>query len=397
MKVLLVTWTDKLKEKLEALNPDLEYCAIVVDKVEPAKEVLESVGLPKELIHPLNTLKNCVELSYDYVLCIDVNWKFDHLKAVQECGVAKNKAVAFNIPSQREFLVERSLRYFKDHATEFEMFATGISYAETGLNVTRFKRKCFNFARSSQDLYYNLQTAKFALSCGGGHSTIRYALIGLAPYSLHNDMSKSINLQFLILWYLIGFNDLHNFFVPIAVYRKFFREEYLNKKIPLEPFDINDPFHVKKYLGKVYRGENSEESTITDSSKVVQSKFDGSTAKEAPVRADGKGGRKNFPATCRENIKILDDYLTLCEENNIRPIMFLAPMPQVYMENYFKPQIEEFRYIVAEACLKHPTACFVDGWKLNFITDNDFYDKGHMNLQGATKFSTYLNDFIETL
>ena len=167
MKILLVTQTDKLKEKLAALSPDLEYCAIVVDKVEPAQEVLENVGLPKDLIRPMSELKNCVNFSYDYALCSDIGWKIDILKSVQECGAAKDKVVAVNLLGG-EFSVERSLRYFKTHAAEFEMFATGISYAETGLNVNQFKRKIFNFARSSQDLYYNFQTAKFAVSCGGG-------------------------------------------------------------------------------------------------------------------------------------------------------------------------------------------------------------------------------------
>ena len=41
MRVLLVTWTDQLFEKLSILNPELEYCAIVTDEVEPAKKILE--------------------------------------------------------------------------------------------------------------------------------------------------------------------------------------------------------------------------------------------------------------------------------------------------------------------------------------------------------------------
>lgn len=155
----------------------------------------------------------------------------------------------------------------------------------------------------------------------------------------------------------------------------------------MEPFDVNDPFYVKK----------NPAYSVLKSEPVPAKSNDKESASEAPVRADGSGGKKEFPPTCRENIQILDDYLTFCAENNIRPIMFLAPMPQAYMENYSKTQIEEFRYLVGEACLKHPGAKFIDGWKLDFITDNDFYDKGHMNLQGATKFSAFLNDFIEEL
>lgn len=397
MKVLLVARTGNLFEILSScLNPELEYCAIIVSNVETAKDVLSKVGLSQDLLYCLDDIKQCIKkFPYDYILCIDDGWGTTFLKLAQECSVPDDKIVALNIPSRDVFTLERSLRYFREHATEFEGLATGISYAETGLNVTRFKRKLFNFARSSQDLYYNFQTAKFALLCEEGHSTLRYALIGLAPYSFHCDLSKSSTLRFLMLWYLVAFNDLHNFRTPVEIYRKFLREDYLTRKVPLESLDINDPFYVKTnpayYLKK---GNDSNENIIA---KISSQEYEGNVIKEAPIRADGKGGRKEFPETCKENIKILDDYLTLCEENNILPIMFLAPMPQAYMENYSKPQIEELRYLVGEACLKHPTAHFVDGWKLNFITDNDFYDKGHMNLQGATKFSDYLNAFIEKL
>ena len=33
MRILLVTWTNNLSRKLKILNPDLEYCAIIVDEV----------------------------------------------------------------------------------------------------------------------------------------------------------------------------------------------------------------------------------------------------------------------------------------------------------------------------------------------------------------------------
>ena len=73
----------------------------------------------------------------------------------------------YALNSWDNFLLERSLRYFKEHAAEFEMFATGISYVEKCLDVTRFKRKLFNFGRGSQDLYYNFQVSKRAALYGG--------------------------------------------------------------------------------------------------------------------------------------------------------------------------------------------------------------------------------------
>lgn len=322
MRVLLVTWTDQLLEKLSILNPELEYCAIVVDEVEPAKEILKRVGLPASLLHPMYELKECVNnFYYDYVLCVDNGWADDFLKVIQDYDVPKNKCVGLNFLDNSNFLVERSLRYFKEHASEFEMFATGMSYAEVGLDVTQFKRKLFNFARSSQDLYYNFQVAKYAVLYGVGR--LKYALIEIAPYKFHYDLSKSTNLQCLMLHYLIAFGDLHNFHMSAEDYKKLLRPEYFSIELPLEPFDVNNPFYVKKPLCFM---------TPQSRLKIIKKK-------------DGGGG-KDFNETRTENIKILDDYLTLCEQNTIRPIIFLMPMSTGHMKLYNRPRLDECRYLV---------------------------------------------------
>ena len=208
----------------------------------------------------------------------------------------------------------------------------------------------------------------------GGYSKIRHALIGLAPYSLHNDLSKSTNLNFLMVHYLIAFNDLHNFHIPIDEYRKFFRAEYLASRLPLEPFDLNNPYYMKVPLSFMTRQTRLKSLKIRDG-----------------------GGGKDFPETRNENIKILDEYLTFCERNNIRPIMFLPPMPEGYMKTYSKYRIDELRHFVMLACRKHPSAIFIDGWRLQGFNDRDFLDYGHMNIQGAAKFSAFLNSIIEQL
>ena len=106
---------------------------------------------------------------------------------------------------------------------------------------------------------------------------------------------------------------------------------------------------------------------------------------------------KYFPKTRDENIKILDDYLTLCEENNIRPIMFTSPVTEKYRATFNKNLLEEFDRLVCMAILKHPSAFFINGREWDGVTYADFHDNGHMNFKGAEKFSAYLNDFIEKL
>lgn len=371
MRVLLVTNANELDKKLAALNPELEYCGIFVDDVESAKKTLEKVGLSQVPLYPLNEFKIYANShhDYDYAFCVQES-AYDSL-IYQLIGLPMEKIVSVaSLQNEKNWMTERHLRYYQEHSQEFEIFVTGISPTEAGIDINEFKRKAINFATSSQDLYYNFQIAKSVILCGGGHSKIRYALIGLTAYFFHYDLSKILAYKSRMLHYLIAFNDLHNFPVPIDIYKKFLREEWLAKKPSIQYVNING-----------YKTQRVMTQKDIDSD-------DGGA----------KAWRNKFhPETRDENIKILDDYLTLCEENNIRPIMFRVPSSEKYMSNFDPRKIEEFEVIVKQALSKHPSACFVDGWKLEGFTYADFYDHAHLNVHGAAKFSAYLNDFIEQL
>lgn len=198
-------------------------------------------------------------------------------------------------------------------------------------------------------------------------------MICLAPYSLHYDESKTISQNCRILQYVIALNDVHNFWLPIEKYKSLLRDDYLNFKLPLE---------------------NEMNSVTPLSTEVHHISLAGRLA--ARERIDVWKDRY-FPETLKENVKILDDYLTLCEENNVRPIIFTAPMTYGYMKYFNKKKLDEFHYIIADALKKHSAAVFFDGWRLPIFSDENFWDVDHMNIQGAAKFSMILNDFIEKL
>ena len=161
--------------------------------------------------------------------------------------------------------------------------------------------------------------------------------------------------------------------MPAEIYEKFFRKNYLETKVPLEMFDINNPYWAK--FDKAY--------TISPKLRL-----------EARDIID-TWAEKNYPETCSENVKILDNYLTLCEENEIRPVVFMSPMTQAYIKLYNRQRLEEFYSLTAQIIERHSSALFIDGWRLNFLTNADFYDVEHLNIAGAAKFSAFLNEIIE--
>lgn len=207
----------------------------------------------------------------------------------------------------------------------------------------------------------------------GGY--IKYALIGLNPFCFHWDLSNAYNGNFRVPQYLSAFNDLHNFWLPVEDYRKIFSPEYLNYKMPYDTAVKMDCI-----------GGLSNIVTHIDRKMRISARKSVDTWKN-----------KYYAETVKENVKILDDYLTLCEKNNVRPVMFLPPLSDVYKKHFNKKIFDEFYYLVREAQKKHPTAVFFDGWLIKDISDEDFSDLGHLNIQGASKFSSILNNAIENL
>lgn len=114
---------------------------------------------------------------------------------------------------------------------------------------------------------------------------------------------------------------------------------------------------------------------------------------KARERAELCKGRY-YPDTCAEYVKILDNYLKLCQESNVRPIILLFPVSECYKKYFPKKMRSEFLHFVGEALKKFPDAVFVDGWKMSGFDDSNFFDADHMNIKGAAKFSGILNDVI---
>ena len=120
--------------------------------------------------------------------------------------------------------------------------------------------------------------------------------------------------------------------------------------------------------------------------------------KESALEEAKDWDEKFFPDTVTENKKILEEYLKLCEENFVTPIIFLPPVTEVYKKNFNPKILQEFYEIIDDICKKFPTAGFLDGWRLGKIfSDSDFRDGTHMNVLGAKKFSKIFNTLISKL
>ena len=173
----------------------------------------------------------------------------------------------------------------------------------------------------------------------------------------------------------MAFKDLHNFWLSSERYLNIFRKEFPDIKLPVEKMSLNNfcSFSGGQIQTMDFKSRLNMRNMIDDWKD------------------------KNYPDSVKENVRILDDYLTLCEKNNVRPIMFIPQMTEACKKYFNQKLLNEFYYLVREAQKKHSSAIFFDGWKLQGFTDADFSDATHLNVQGGMKFSSILNNFIESL
>ena len=171
MRILLVTFSEYLPFALtKVLNPELEYCAIVVDEPDISKNMFKDYPQITNVIFPFYELKECVNNVY-YDLAISISLGAEILSTeLRKYGVQQNKLIPLTaLHTPDNFYLERAFRYYVKNKEKFYMFATGLSYVQHGLIPKLFSRKIFNFGRASQDLYYDYQIAKYVLEvCRGG-------------------------------------------------------------------------------------------------------------------------------------------------------------------------------------------------------------------------------------
>ena len=174
--------------------------------------------------------------------------------------------------------------------------------------------------------------------------------------------------------YYLFFKDVHNYCITEKVFKEVFSEEFLNYKAECpKNFEWNNfratGSRVSMNLPQILIGCKSEHHWRT----------------------------RNFPKTFAENKQIFCNYIELCKKFNVLPIVTLFPTTWLHRESISKERIDELISILEEYQKIYK---FHIVNKLNFdeeMSFKDFDNPVHMNINGAKKFSTYMNDYIMNL
>ena len=361
--VLVVLNVARFKEALRSLNVNnANLAAIVADGGDGSTMTLGGREIP---ILSFAKIKILLDAGDNFVWLIngfDSNvgdiWKAK--KFLMDGGVPEDNIVNFEILPHLSNAWLANLRYVE--ANGADIFATGISYAEVGLDwryIPHAAGRAVNLACSNQDLRQGYLTAKHVFK-HVAPGTIKFVLIGLTPYSFRYDNAEAFSVCSRNLQYMLALDAS-----PVTLHDK------------LLDFLVSESVKAK-FLAAAQIDLN------LDSLKNV-------THKVMPAQAllNWEGELNNLikkprPQVAEQNFQILREYIDLCRDNGAQPVGVILPFAPIIRKHYDEQLLSNFR----EALRQLDFPC-IDLFDLELEYDC-FYNTAHLNLQGAASASTVL-------
>lgn len=344
-------------------------------KVTVSAFISNDVNLHKKFINgiPVINEDELTTLDYDYLLIMDDSITIETNKPL----INISDYFKYNY----DFEIHRSFSNFLEDDKDYEGFITGLSYFEVGIETKLLNYKTYNFANSSQDLYYDFEIAKWLVNYDGIKRNIKYAIIGLGYYSFEYDLSLS-SLQHRVLMYYPFINKLHNYNGSTELFKKY--DEFENKMTPLFNSDFRtNIFNSVKDLSEV------------NWNKLVNGKLTYEKIEQGRNLV-AKDCNKNYPETVIENINIIKEYIEFLLNNDITPILLVCPTSKYYHRNFSVRIKTKFREITGNL-IETYNIDMLDYFESESFTAEDFYDISHLNKNGSEKFTKILNEEIERI
>ncbi|TYS63754.1 glycosyltransferase [Bacillus infantis] len=280
-----------------------------------------------------------------------------------------------------DFEIHRSFSNFLESDKSFEGLITGLSYLEVGIEKELLNYKTYNFANSSQDLYYDYEIAKWLCNYDEIKRNIKYVIIGIGYYSFEYDLSLSSH-QNRVLMYYPFISKLHNF-----EGNRELLQEYVELK---NLMSLLFKYDFRTRIFNAVKDLSEENWNKLISGKLTYEKIE--HGRDLVIR----DCNKNYPETVIENIKIITEYIEFLLENNITPILLVCPTTKYYHKNFSNRIKNEFKDII-DNLTKTYNIELLDYFDSTAFSEEDFYDVSHLNKKGAKKLTSILNQEISRI
>lgn len=323
---------------------------------------------------PYESLENLLNQSeFDYFLVC----KNDEVDKINPAKIIYVDSI-LNEDFLREIVIASSV---EKKIADFEMVAVGGFSALMGFNVADFPVNTLNLASKNQDMWLSYHWLKKVLSMP--NNKIRYALIGLSPYSFRYNLSTSADKWDILSYYSI-FKDTHNLPLDAEKLSSIFNEDFFSLYNQLKPQLINNERLLTINFSDP-RGEKNDNNR-----QLIQQDSYG-------IRSAARHwGAEKYAANVQENSKIFEKCLKLCKVYDVIPIVVNFPVHSSYKIFLPKQISAEFTLTIHNAKKISPfhyIDCF--DWEMN--DGREFCRMNTVNSLGGRRITAKINQLIQKL
>lgn len=320
--------------------------------------------------------------EYDlYILCdeplktYDLQAISDKAKIIKIWDYLKYKFVVF--PSFYKIYMD----FKKNSSDKVKCIVTGNTNIVSAVHSNMLHVKSVSLANNAQDIYYD-----FKMFCHAYEAmpNVEYAIIGLAPYSLRYDASKSkVEWRRCLVYYPIV-ESMHNCEDKEHLISIFESED---KKIK-EYFDEEYMQSLYDLFEQAGTGVGVEEDGVYNEATLSQE-----TA-ALNIREISELYNRPYMDIFLENKVLIEEYAHFCQMKGIKTIFLIPPYTQWYRDHMKKSYYDELVAALKVLCTKY-NAQLVDMTDVS-LPDCCFKDYANVNHIGAVKVASYLNAIFES-
>lgn len=279
----------------------------------------------------------------------------------------------------------------KQSSDSIEVLILGTSHATYAVNPEAFNLHAYNLANLAQSIYFD---KRITLSLLPNMPNLKYVFISIDYHSLA--FSSQFNRDF---WSYYGngikYKKTNYFFANLS--------PTLFGYTPKVAYTM----HKKRLINRLKYGKDIVDFEIQDGVDIYKPAINGFIAFEG--RDTSNFTQDAFEMLSKSSTEIieksdekeeivadLEHFVQILLDNDVTPILITTPTYSGFNEHLNPLYIKEN----VETCKRIANNYGIEYWDFlnsDSFTIDDFYDMEHLNRKGAIKFSTMLNDSINTM
>lgn len=259
-------------------------------------------------------------------------------------------------------------------APDIQVLVLGGSFSLRGINPEYFSMKGYNVANVQQSLYYD---SKITLKYLNKMPSLKVVLIAVSYNSLWWQVygsDASFRDYYYADYWRIRYPAIH--WWDINIYSKILHYgNYTAFKLALHGFNVD---LVKGYHDNGWAVKMRESPGLNDSlGKALINSY----------KADFK------KANLDSNMNYLRDLISTLNKRGVQPVIFCPPVSEHSYKFMNSNRVKTMDSAIAVLCNEYRCKWY-DYTKDSRFSNSDFRDVGHLNVEGAAKFSKILNNEI---